>query len=75
MTNIGEFVFEWCNNLANVYCYAEQVPQTSNTFNDSNYINATLHVPAGFIEEYQNAKEWKNFGSIEALTGNDPKPE
>ena len=75
VTNIGECAFAGCNNLANVYCYAEQVPKTNYSFSESHYTNAKLHVHAGFIEEYQNAKEWENFGSIVALKDNDPKPE
>jgi hypothetical protein len=54
--------------LADVYCYAEQVPTVSrNTFKDS-YINyVTLHVPAASIDTYEAAETWKDFGNIVAL--------
>ena len=43
-------------------------------WNGVNCENATLHVPAGSIEDYRNNDNWKYFGSIVALTENDPKP-
>ena len=43
-------------------------------FVDSNYRNATLHVPAASVEAYRNAEQWKDFGNIVALTDEDPKP-
>ena len=43
-------------------------------FVDSNYKNATLHVPANAVEAYRNADQWKDFGNIVALTDEDPKP-
>ena len=61
--------------MADIYCYAEQVPETaSNAFNISNYTEATLHVPANAVEAYKSAELWKNFGNIVALTDEDPKP-
>ena len=58
-----------------MHCYAEQVPETGkDVFIDSNYKNATLHVPANAVEAYRNAEQWKDFGNIVALTDEDPKP-
>ena len=75
ITSIGYRAFGYCTNLTDMYCYAEQVPKTdSYSFSDSNYTSATLHVPAGSVEAYSNAEYWKDFGSIVALTENDPKP-
>jgi hypothetical protein len=71
--------FDGCLNMTNVYCYAEQVPEKGNSYSATiwdgfNCQNATLHVPAGSIEDYRNNREWKDFGSIVALTEDDPKP-
>lgn len=72
---LGMYAFNCCFSLTNVYCYAEEVPVTdSHVFNDVNFENATLHVPAASIDTYSNAKQWKNFGTIVALTDEDPKP-
>jgi hypothetical protein len=70
----GAFM-EW-ENLTNVYCYAEEVPETGGgVFNASYYESKlTLHVPAASTEAYGNEYPWKNFGKILALTDSDPKP-
>lgn len=67
--------FYYSQELKDVYCYAEQVPEAvSGTFYASSCQYATLHVPANAIEAYSNAETWKNFGTIVALTDEDPKP-
>ena len=72
VTSIEELVFKECLNLNDVYCYAEQVPETGkDVFVSSNYTNATLHVPAASIDAYSNAEQWKDFGNIIALTAHD----
>lgn len=73
ITNIGEGAFRDSYKTTDVYCYAEQVPETgSNVFE---YLrDATLHVPAASIETYSNAELWKDFKNIVALTDDDPKP-
>lgn len=74
--NIGYGAFASCAELADVYCYAINVPSTySDAFNNS-YINlATLHVPAESIDAYKAAEPWKDFKEIVALTDSDPKPD
>jgi hypothetical protein len=57
-----------------VFCYTEQAPIAYGSFNNSNYKNATLHVPAASLEAYKSTEQWKDFGSIVALTDEDPKP-
>ena len=76
VTSIHDEAFMKCQSLKDLYCYAEQVPETNNplVFDRSNYRNATLHVPAGSMEAYRNAEQWKDFGSIVALSDEDPKP-
>ena len=70
VTSIGNSTFMGCH-LTDMYCYAEKVPEIDG---QPQWWIATLHVPANSISEYQNANNWKNFGSIVALTNNDPKP-
>ena len=75
VTCVEDSAFHQCSSLVDVYLYAEQVPQTGkDIFVDSNYKNATLHVPANAVEAYRNAEQWKDFGNIVALTEEDPKP-
>jgi hypothetical protein len=69
VTSIGGAAFEGCSGLQDVYCYAENVPSTkSYAFDNSNYENATLHVPAGSIESYKTTDPWRSFGNIVPLT-------
>lgn len=75
LTCIDDSAFHKCTSLTDMYCYAEQVPEMGkDIFVDSNYRNATLHVPASSVEAYRNAEQWKDFGNIVALTDEDPKP-
>ena len=65
VTDIGDGAFEGCGRLADVYCYAEQVPNTaSNAFEESSFDAATLHVPATSIDAYRSTEPWGNFGNI-----------
>lgn len=83
VTSIGEFAFAECNNLANVYCYAEDVPDTHGAaFGEvpTSYwdfqlpiASATLHVPAGSVEKYRTTYPWSEFGNIVAMKDADPK--
>ena len=64
-----------CSDLNDFYCYAEQVPSISRlSFVYTPVESATLHVPAVSVDAYKTASYWKNFGSIVALTDDDPKP-
>lgn len=73
ITRVGNYAFGSCK-FEDMYCYAEQVPETgSDVFIYSNYTNATLHVPAGSLEAYSNAEQWKDFKEIVSLT-DDPNP-
>ena len=80
MTSIGDYAFGDSKILKDVYCYAEEVPNTRTDIlsypwdDDSPIINVTLHVPAASIEDYSNTKPWKNFRYIVALTDDDTKP-
>ena len=68
VTTIGQWAFYGCSNLLDMFCYAENVPNTgNNVFNRSNIANATLHVPAASMDAYKAAEPWKQFKEIVAL--------
>ena len=80
MVLINEDAFSWCYNLTDVYCFAEQL-STNSKDNSGLYADseaflgslkqATLHVPAGFIETYQAISPWKDFKDIVAIPDGD----
>ena len=75
MRIIRDLAFANCPELTDVYCYAENAPNTYNdTFKDSYVEYVTLHVPSASISVYMEKWPWKNFKSIVPLTDNDPKP-
>ena len=58
-----------CPELTDVYCYAENVPNTDiDAFNDSYIEYATLHVPVGSVDAYKAAEPWSKFKSIVKIT-------
>ena len=65
LTHIGDYAFAGCDNLTDVYCFADQVPTTgSNVFHGTPIASATLHVPAGMVDKYKATSPWSNFGNI-----------
>ena len=69
VTSIGQYAFDGCSGLTDLYCYAEKVPSAgSDVFGDAPVNTATLHVPAASIYAYKAADQWKEFGTIVALT-------
>ena len=74
--NIDQEAFASCKELTDVYCHAIMVRKTKSDAFDGSYIDyATLHVPAESVDAYKAAMPWKNFGTIVALTDDDPKPD
>ncbi len=68
MKHICYDAFSGCCNLTDVYCYAENVPIAwDGAFRNVPIASATLHVPAGSIEEYKATSPWSGFGNIVAL--------
>lgn len=54
-----------CNSLTDVYCLAEQVPNTeAGAFSSTSVENITLHVPAASIEAYRTTAPWSGFKKI-----------
>ena len=65
VTSIDYGAFEGCSSLTDVWCYAENVPNTnSNAFENSSISTATLHVPAASLEAYSTTAPWSGFGTI-----------
>ena len=68
--SIGVGAFWYCTELSNVYCYAENVPQTDfHSIVKSSIDRATLHVPANSVDAYKSTVPWSNFKEIVALEG------
>lgn len=73
VVSIGGDALAWCYNLTDVFCYAEEVPQTgSDVFNGTYLEYATLHVPASAINKYKTTEPWKNFKNIVSLENEAP---
>ncbi len=73
VTSIRDQAFYGCNSLANVYSYAEKVPECGNTA--FTFKQATLHVPAASVSAYKVTGPWSNFTEIVALpTQDDYRP-
>lgn len=68
VTDIGDGAFSDCGKLADVYCYAEQVPSTNEyAFTNTPIENWTLHVPEASVDLYKGKAPWKNFKKIVKL--------
>lgn len=67
--------FHYCNNLSDVYCFAQSVPVSlfeSNPFLNSSINSATLHVPYGCKAAYEAASPWNEFGTIVEMEPENP---
>ena len=71
-TSIGKWAFGGCNNVTDVFCLTDVVPNVNSKcfeYQDgSTFIsNATLHVPASSIEAYKATEPWSKFKEIVSL--------
>lgn len=65
LTRIEDYAFEYCSALKDVYCEAVTPPTFGRlSLGDSNYTNATLHVPYGCKAAYEAASYWRQFKEI-----------
>ena len=61
--------FKNCKGITDVYCYAENVPDTHfDAFDATPTGSSTLHVPASAVEAYRAAWPWSDFKSIVAIS-------
>lgn len=69
---LGNLAFYGCWNLTSITCNAETAPvitSPNKAFDNDNYTNATLYVPAADFMSYKNGYEWSNFEKIVAVDG------
>ena len=66
VTEIRDMAFVDCSGLTDVYvAWTTMLPTLGGgVFGGTPVSTATLHVPAGSLALYQNADQWKDFGSI-----------
>lgn len=65
VTSLGDGTFYNCSALADIYCYADEIPSTGNYVFYGLPADATLHVP---VSDYKNAEPWSGFANIEYLS-------
>ena len=68
VTSIRSYAFFGCKDLTS-FSVGPTTPIAIDIhcFGESNSTNATLYVPAGCVEAYQNANYWKDFNKIEEI--------
>ena len=64
VTQIGEWAFEACSDLAGIYCLSATPATAYSTTFKGLYEAVTLYVPIGASAAYQTADYWKNFTNI-----------
>ena len=70
LKSIGEEAFGDCSGLTDVYCYAENAPETgNNAFTSSAVVSTTLHVPVSGMSDYRSTTPWSYFSDIVTLEG------
>ncbi len=66
ITEIGATALGACDNLTEIYCYAENPPKATDNIVFSPE-NITLYVPAGSVAAYKAASYWSVFTNIQPL--------
>ena len=68
VNTIDKKAFDDCSGITDIYCYAEDVPETYyNAFYGTPMDNLTLYVPANAVEEYKASAVWGRFKTIVPL--------
>ncbi len=67
VTSIGYSAFFDCTGLTSMTVEATNPPYYSSTNNIVSNYNIPLYVPAGSVDAYKAAEEWKNFTNIQAI--------
>jgi hypothetical protein len=66
--SINSGAFAYCKKLQDVFCYAEEVPNTYiNIFDETNPKNITLHVQTESIALYTAAEPWSGLKGVTSL--------
>lgn len=68
VSSIGSGVFDGCHSLREIYCFAKEVPNAENAFQDyAEMCDGVLHVPASALDQYKAATPWKYIKNIVAV--------
>jgi hypothetical protein len=68
VNSISINAFKNCKGITDVYCYAENVPDTHfDAFDGTPTEKSTLYVPANSIEAYRTSWPWSDFKNIVAI--------
>jgi len=67
VTSIGDHAFYFCTGLTSMTVEATNPPYYSSTNNMVSNYNIPLYVPAGSIDAYKAADEWKKFTNKQAI--------
>ena len=68
VTRIGNDAFQSCINLKSIYNLSVTPLECNPNFPAQVFKNASLYVPVGTLEDYQNVSPWLNFWNIEEKT-------
>jgi hypothetical protein len=67
VTRIGREAFYGCTGLTSMTVEATNPPYYSSTYKIVSNYNIPLYVPAGSVDAYKTATEWKKFTNIQAI--------
>ncbi|MBQ9591699.1 MAG: leucine-rich repeat domain-containing protein, partial [Paludibacteraceae bacterium] len=67
VASIGSSAFYGCDGLTSMTVEATNPPYYSSTNGIVSNYNIPLYVPAGSVDAYKAADEWKNFTNIQAI--------
>lgn len=68
VASLGEDIIRGCSNLTDIYCHAEDIPNTDDlVFYHAKKENITLHVPENSVNKYKVTSPWNLFKDIVAL--------
>ena len=61
---LDTYAFYGCDKINDVYCFAEEVPETGNSIFSRRY---TLYVPVSSLNQYRSTYPWSGFTHVRAL--------
>jgi len=67
MFSIGDYAFQYCSKLSNIYAYSTapiSLTYSAQVFRTVDTTTCTLHVPKGSLDAYKAADVWKGFTNI-----------
>mgnify|MGYP002622153926 CR=1 FL=1 len=64
LKTIGDYAFYDCSSLTDIYCYAENIPETGSYVFYNVPTTATLHVLSTSVDEYKKTYPWSSFSNI-----------